>query len=155
MILAERLSQSPKVVVGRHITLLPEQQHVLQRREERCAQEEEESALCSCDEGDARDEEHPGKLNLPIQVGEVRFVARAEIIYDRNIVAESNQPLGDTGTNKARSPRDEAPRPSRDHRLAMSPLVTMPERPYLSDGRKKLKKSLPLPSGPSSHTITV
>jgi len=49
------------------------------------------------------------KLNLPIQTGEIRFGARAEIVYDPNIVAESNQPLGDMGTDKARSPRDEAP----------------------------------------------
>src|SRR5438034_5590754 len=42
--------------------------------------------------------------------------------------------------------------------LTISPLVSTPERPIPSaDGlkMKKLKKSLPLPSGPSSHAITV
>jgi len=52
-----------------------------------------------------------------------------------------------------------APSPGIEHQfLTISPLVSTPERPIPSpDGlkMKKLKKSLPLPSGPSSHAITV
>jgi hypothetical protein len=49
------------------------------------------------------------KLDLSIEAGEIRLVARAEIVYDANIVAESNQPLSDMGADKARPPRDQAP----------------------------------------------
>ncbi len=49
-------------------------------------------------------------------------------------------------------------RSTKDQFLTISPLVTMPERPIPpAEGlkMKKLRKSLPLPWGPSSHAITV
>jgi len=49
------------------------------------------------------------KLDLPIQAGEIRGVARAEIVYDPNGVAESDQSLSEMGADEARSPRHEAP----------------------------------------------
>jgi len=49
------------------------------------------------------------KLDLAIQASEICFVARAEIVYDPNLVPESNQPLGDMGADKARSTRDKTP----------------------------------------------
>ena len=49
------------------------------------------------------------ELDRPVQASEVRRVARADIVHDPDLVAESNQPLGDVGTDKARSPRDQAP----------------------------------------------
>jgi len=39
--------------------------------------------------------------------------------------------------------------------LAMSPLATVPERLNPSDGMNTLKKSVPLPAGPLSHTDSV
>ena len=42
-----------------------------------------------------------------------------------------------------------------DHRFTTSPLVTVPELPYPSDGMKMLQKSMPLPAGPLSHACTV
>jgi len=49
------------------------------------------------------------KLDLVIQASEICFVARAEIVYDPYMVPESNEPLSDVGTDKARSTRDKAP----------------------------------------------
>jgi len=49
------------------------------------------------------------KLDLAIQASKICFVARAEIVYDPNLGPESNQPLGDVGTDKARSTRDKTP----------------------------------------------
>jgi len=49
------------------------------------------------------------KLDLAIQASEICFVARAKIVYDPNLVPEGNQPLGDVGTDKARSTRDKTP----------------------------------------------
>ncbi len=49
------------------------------------------------------------KLDLAIQASKICFVARAEIVYDPNLVPEGNQPRGDVGTDKARSTRDKTP----------------------------------------------
>jgi hypothetical protein len=70
---------------------------------------------------------------------------------DRDDVQPDTHDHGVTPLNSLR-PRADSHRP---HCLAISPLVTMPERPYPADGMKTLKKSMPLPSGPSSHTTTV
>jgi len=49
------------------------------------------------------------KLDLAIQAGEIGLVARGEVVYDPNVVPESYEPLGDVGTDKARTTRDKAP----------------------------------------------
>ena len=63
------------------------------------------------------------KLDRSVQAGEIRGVARAEVVYDSNSVAESDQPLGDVRADKARSPCDQAPgrlRCPHEHGLCLS-----------------------------------
>ena len=49
------------------------------------------------------------KLDVAIQASEICLVARGEVVYDPNMVPESNEPLDDVGTNEARTTRDQTP----------------------------------------------